>query len=267
MKTKEKIPIETLKIGSAPPASVLTRSDMSKPNSFDKLSSLLRKNGFALIAGPTGSGKQQRAYSAANQLGYTYIELVNAKKLSARLREPMSGNILDFESLNPFITERTQKSDRVIILKEIGYLTFLEQVSLFAFIRSMLNLDGSEKQPFKNIVIATSTIPIDEFGSEDAVFHPFINFLSEAMITTTPLKQTPHLIPDLAQSILYREGNRLGKPQLVSIAPDVLAEFEKYDWPGNIRELEGVIKVAVTLSAGPQLSRIDFALFFKYLDR
>lgn len=238
MKTKSKIPVAKLKVGPPYNFSVLKRRSNEHPD--DKLvSAPIRTLGHATILGPSGSGKLKHAYSVAAELGYTYIELVNAKQLSGALRDPIIGDIRDFETLSPLFTERTQKTKRAIILKEIGYLTFLEQVSLLAYIRSVLDFDEAEGLPQSdNIVIATSTLPLSEFGSEDAVFHPFIEFLSKSVIQLEPLKANPDRIPSLANSILASEAKRLGKPTIISISDEVMGHLKKYEWPGNIRELK-----------------------------
>jgi DNA-binding NtrC family response regulator len=42
-----------------------------------------------------------------------------------------------------------------------------------------------------------------------------------------------------------------------TVAPEVLAKMQKYDWPGNIRELRNMLERLVVLSAGNEISEKD----------
>jgi transcriptional regulator with GAF, ATPase, and Fis domain len=67
----------------------------------------------------------------------------------------------------------------------------------------------------------------------------------------------------LAQHFLNRFNQKFGK-HITKIPHRVLEEFQKYEWPGNIRELENVMERAVILSKSSiltieQLQTPDFA--------
>jgi len=49
-----------------------------------------------------------------------------------------------------------------------------------------------------------------------------------------------------------RFGRQFGK-QITGIAQDTMDLLSRYDWPGNIRELQNVVERAVVLSRGPIL--------------
>ncbi|MBI1819701.1 MAG: hypothetical protein HYR81_05175, partial [Nitrospirae bacterium] len=62
-------------------------------------------------------------------------------------------------------------------------------------------------------------------------------------------------IDSLAGHFLQRYNKELHKNN--RLAPEVLAVFKKYRWPGNIRELENVIERAVVLSEGELIQLSD----------
>ena len=51
---------------------------------------------------------------------------------------------------------------------------------------------------------------------------------------------------------MERFARQFGK-QITGIAQDTMDLLSRYDWPGNIRELQNVVERAVVLSRGPIL--------------
>ncbi len=73
-----------------------------------------------------------------------------------------------------------------------------------------------------------------------------------------PLRARKEDIPPLASYAIARVStkHRIPSPRLT---PEDIACLQRYDWPGNIRELQNVIERAVILSKGVRL-RLDVAL-------
>lgn len=72
-----------------------------------------------------------------------------------------------------------------------------------------------------------------------------------------PLRELREDIPRLAQAILARlRGD--GAP--CELAPDALEALQRYDFPGNVRELENVLERATALCAGGTIGRADLQL-------
>jgi transcriptional regulator with PAS, ATPase and Fis domain len=67
-----------------------------------------------------------------------------------------------------------------------------------------------------------------------------------------PLRERIQDIEPLARGLASRYGAQLGKEPL-DISPEALAALEAYPWPGNIRELDNVMRQAVLLSRGTVL--------------
>jgi two-component system response regulator PilR (NtrC family) len=73
------------------------------------------------------------------------------------------------------------------------------------------------------------------------------------------LRERREDVPELAESILRRLGRRM-KTTPPMLGQDALATFERYDFPGNVRELENILERAVTLSTGGEISALDIQL-------
>jgi transcriptional regulator with GAF, ATPase, and Fis domain len=66
------------------------------------------------------------------------------------------------------------------------------------------------------------------------------------------LRERPESIAVLVEYFLQKFARRLNRPAL-AILPSTLAALERWQWPGNIRELENLIERGVILSPGPEL--------------
>jgi formate hydrogenlyase transcriptional activator len=71
-------------------------------------------------------------------------------------------------------------------------------------------------------------------------------------IVVPPLRERAEDIPALVRHFASKYA-RLMKKMLESIPSEAMDALTRYDWPGNIRELENFIERAVILSPGPTL--------------
>ena len=70
--------------------------------------------------------------------------------------------------------------------------------------------------------------------------------LTVVEIAVPPLRDRKEDIPLLADKFLFKYGNEF-KDRYVTMDNDAKALLQRYDWPGNIRELENVIQRAVIM--------------------
>jgi DNA-binding NtrC family response regulator len=71
-----------------------------------------------------------------------------------------------------------------------------------------------------------------------------------------PLRQRKEDIPLLVHAFAERYAKKLGKT-ITSVRKETIRALQEYPWPGNIRELEGVIERAMILCSGPVLYLTD----------
>ncbi len=83
--------------------------------------------------------------------------------------------------------------------------------------------------------------------------------LNVVSIQTPPLRERKEDILALAMSFLRRYGNEL-KKRLDGIDPDAQKLLMRYNWPGNIRELENAIERAALLAEGTVITADDLRL-------
>jgi transcriptional regulator with GAF, ATPase, and Fis domain len=107
------------------------------------------------------------------------------------------------------------------------------------------------------VIAATNRNLIDEVRSGKFRQDLFYR-LNVFPITLPALRERREDLPALLHHLCDRLGRQLGRP-IDRIAPGSLEALQRYDWPGNIRELENVIQQAVILSRNGVLDLSDFA--------
>ncbi|HQA74889.1 helix-turn-helix domain-containing protein, partial [Flavobacterium sp.] len=70
--------------------------------------------------------------------------------------------------------------------------------------------------------------------------------LTVVEINVAPLRERKDDIQLLVDKFLFKYGVEY-KDRFVKITPEALVILERYDWPGNIRELENIIQRAVIM--------------------
>lgn len=80
------------------------------------------------------------------------------------------------------------------------------------------------------------------------------------VIDVPPLRQRLEDLPLLAQMLLVRAARRLGRPEVRRVGTEAVRAMRKHAWPGQVRELEGMLEQAVLVAEGPVLVPSDLPL-------
>jgi DNA-binding NtrC family response regulator len=108
------------------------------------------------------------------------------------------------------------------------------------------------------VIAATNRKLADQV--EDGEFRQDLYFrLNVLKIELPPLAARREDIPLLVDHFLQRLGRRSGKP-VPRVADDVLGLLMRYDYPGNVRELENIVEQAVVFARGPTIQPEDVRL-------
>lgn len=111
------------------------------------------------------------------------------------------------------------------------------------------------------IVAATNVDLLEEIRKKN--FREDLYYrLTVVEINVPPLRDRKSDIPLLVDKFLQKYGIEY-RDRFVRIDPDALNILERYDWPGNIRELENVIQRAVIMADG-HISIKDLPDYLKY---
>jgi two-component system response regulator HupR/HoxA len=149
-------------------------------------------------------------------------------------------------------------SGGIIFLDEIGEMPLSMQPTLLRVLQDGEITSVGDTRPEKvNVRIFSATNSDLKAGVAAGRFRADLYYrLAAFPIQLPPLRARPRDIPLLAARFLAIANERQQK-EIREIDPAALELLEKYDWPGNIRELQNEIERAVVLtphgeSIGPE---------------
>ncbi|AMV18151.1 sigma 54-interacting transcriptional regulator [Planctomyces sp. SH-PL14] len=90
----------------------------------------------------------------------------------------------------------------------------------------------------------------------------FRSLVTPVVIRLPPLRQRQEELSLLSQ-LLLEEGNRRADFQMTGFSPEVLHEFRRYNWPGNVGELAEVILAIREAAASPVVRPTDLPFRFR----
>ncbi|MEO6202791.1 MAG: sigma-54 dependent transcriptional regulator [Nitrospirales bacterium] len=227
---------------------------------------LLASQGTALIflQGEVGTGKEFLSrvfhYNSPKHLGPFVAVSCNEQK-EALLDPHIFGYERGvFSGTSQGMPGAFEHSDGgTLFIDGIEHMSHPTQGSLAEVIRtrSFCRMGGSDPLPINNHVVLASAIAPDQPDHEEK-FHPeLLKLLQNNQISIPPLRERSEDIIPLAMKIILTYGEEIGRPKL-DIDYSVSAVLENYKFPGNIRELEAMVKRALLSSQDPILTSLDF---------
>ena len=146
-------------------------------------------------------------------------------------------------------------SDGTIFLDEIGEMPLDAQAKLLRILQEKtFERVGGTNTLHSNARIVAATNQDLMMRIKERRFREDLYYrLSVFPVHLPPLRQRKEAIPVLAEYLAGSISAKLGK-KITSINPDDLAALQKYEWPGNIRELHNFLERAIILESGSELS-------------
>lgn len=145
-----------------------------------------------------------------------------------------------------------QAGGGTLFLDEVAELPPLAQVKLLRVLqeRRFERVGGNETLTADLRVIAATNVNLEKAVTEGKFRRDLFFRLNVFSITLPPLRERGDDLPLLIYHYLRRYASELHSPAR-ELSPIVLAALKAYPWPGNIRELQSVIKQAVLHARGP----------------
>lgn len=217
-----------------------------------------------LLEGESGVGKEVFARAmqgASDRRGKSFIT-VNCGAIPANLVE----SILFGHEKGAF-TGATEKhagkfveaSGGTLFLDEVSELPLEAQVKLLRAIQEgEVDPVGGKRTVKVDIrLISASNRNLLDLVRQGKFREDLFYRLNVFPITIPPLRNRREEIPDLARRFIARISAEEGK-SVGSISQAATELLQKYDWPGNVRQLENVMFRAVILCDGDELTVDEF---------
>lgn len=209
-----------------------------------------------LIIGESGTGKEiiaKSIHQQSSRKNNSFIAVdcgaipkeLAASEFFGHLKGSFTGAISDkigyFEAAN----------GGTIFLDEIGNLSYENQIQLLRALQERkIKPVGSNKEINVDIRIITATNEDLREAVRNGDFREDLyHRINEFSIQSPSLTDRGGDLMIFADYFLEKANQQLNK-DIVGFSPEVVAIFQKYSWPGNLRELQNCVKRATLLSGG-----------------
>ncbi|WP_437371010.1 sigma-54-dependent transcriptional regulator [Maribacter litoralis] len=236
-------------------------SDMvGESAAFKKVTNIIERvkdnKATIIITGESGTGKElvARAIHYSGKFSREPFIAVNCGAIPENLQEAeLFGYIKGAftganENRNGFFQAA---KGGTLFLDEIGTASLAVQTKLLRALQEKeITRVGSQKVEKVDIRIIAATNANLKDEIKNGTFREDLYYrLTVVEIKVPPLRERKSDIAILTEKFIRKYGIEF-KDRLVRIAPDALQILERYNWPGNIRELENIVQRAVIMCDG-----------------
>jgi DNA-binding NtrC family response regulator len=216
-----------------------------------------------LLQGESGTGKELLARLIHN------LSPRNARRFIAVNCGALHENLLESELFGhekgAFTGATSRRIGRfeeadggTLFLDEIGELSQAVQVKLLRFLQEheFQRLGGNQTLRTDVRVISATNRDLLQRVKEGAFREDLFYRLNVVMISIPPLRERKEDILPLIDHFLRRYSEENGK-EIAGLSSEALDILLKYDYPGNVRELENIIERAVVIARDAVISVED----------
>ena len=212
-----------------------------------------------LIQGETGTGKELVAHAIhdlSRRSKRPFVQ-VNCASIPATLLE---SELFGHEK-GAFTGSFAQKIGRfetahegTLFLDEIGEIPLELQPKLLRALQEheLERLGGNRTIHVDVRIVAATNRNLKQMVDEGKFRSDLYYRLNVFPMTVPPLRERREDIPLLIRFFTHKYARKLNRA-IEEIPSSTLEALTRYDWPGNIRELQNVIERSVILSDGPEL--------------
>jgi two-component system response regulator HydG len=135
-----------------------------------------------------------------------------------------------------------------LFLDEIGDLPLLMQVKLLRVLQEkMFTPVGANREIESNVrIIAATNRPLEDMNKKGD-FREDLYYRLNVMPITLPSLAERRADIDHLVNLFIQKFNRAQGKKVIGVSPEAVNVLKKYEWPGNIRELENIMEHAFIL--------------------
>jgi formate hydrogenlyase transcriptional activator len=227
---------------------------------LDLVRTVAPTNSTALIEGETGTGKELIAraiHKRSNRASRAFIRVNCASIPDSLIASELFGH--EKGTFTGALQRRTGRFESAnggtIFLDEIGDISIETQIALLRVLqeRELERVGSNQVIKLDVRVLAATNRDLKAAVAAGKFREDLFYRLNEFPIRIPPLRERVDDIPLLVEYLTERCARNAGK-KICHIEKKTLNLFQKYRWPGNIRELQNVIERAVLLCDDGTLS-------------
>ncbi len=209
-----------------------------------------------LMSGESGTGKSLIAHAIHHRSprkDKPYIELSCGSIPETLLESELFGHVK-----GAFTGAHADKVGRFLAAN--GGTIFLDEINSASPAMQLKLLRVLQERKFEPVgstqtvevdvrVVLASNQPLEHLVASGAFRQDLYYRINVVKIELPPLRDRVSDIPPLAEHFLLKHAAELGK-QIVGFTPDATAALCRYEYPGNVRELQNAIERAAVLCKG-----------------
>ncbi len=212
-----------------------------------------------LITGETGTGKEMvaRAIHQASPRASQPMVAINCSALPEHLLEAeLFGHVRGAftGAINARVGRFEQANRSTLFLDEIADMPLELQAKLLRVLqdREIQRLGSSDTIKVDVRVIAATNVNLLERVRQGKFREDLYYRLNVVPVTVPPLRDRESDIPQLVEHFVKKVCQLEDIPEK-NIAPDAVSRLRACQWPGNVRQLENAVEMAVAMSGDRQV--------------
>lgn len=233
---------------------------------LEQIESVAQSNSSVIITGESGTGKElvARAIHANSQRRYFPLVSVHCGALTESLLESeLFGHEKGAFTGATFNRKgRFEMADGgTIFLDEIATVSPKMQIELLRVLetRSFLRVGGNKEITSDFRVICATNRDLETMVRNGTFREDLYYRLNVVNITIPPLRERPDDISLLVNHFISKYCTSMSR-DLITIEPAAMKQLERFEFPGNVRELENMIERAIVIGNGKEIRLKDLPM-------
>jgi two-component system, NtrC family, response regulator HydG len=231
---------------------------------FNLIDKVAKTDANVLILGENGTGKElvaraihQRSLRKDNTFVGVDMGAITQTLFESELFGHKKGSFTDAKEDRAGRFELA--NDGTLFLDEIGNLSLPLQSKLLTVFqnRVVTRIGSNQALPIDIRLVCATNLDIHTMVKENTFRQDLLYRINTVEIRIPPLRDRVEDIPLLANHFLGSYSRKYRK-DVSGVTPEAMSSLQKYNWPGNIRELQHAMERAVIMSDNQVLNIDDF---------
>ncbi|MDF1559380.1 MAG: sigma-54 dependent transcriptional regulator [Bacteroidales bacterium] len=233
---------------------------------LDQIESVAQSNSSVIITGESGTGKELVARAIHSNSARRYFPLISVH--CGALTESLLESELFGHEKGAFTGATFNRKGRfemadggTIFLDEIATISPKMQIELLRVLetKSFVRVGGNREITSDFRVICATNRDLKGMVENGNFREDLFYRLNVVNITIPPLRERTEDIPLLVSHFIKKYCTSMSR-DLITIDPAALKHLEKFEFPGNVRELENMIERAIVIGNGKEIKLKDLPM-------
>ncbi|QDT36088.1 sigma-54-dependent transcriptional regulator [Stratiformator vulcanicus] len=225
---------------------------------FKSIGRVAKQPVSVLVRGESGTGKELVAraiYQHSERSDAPFVEINCAALPDTLLESELFGHekgaftSADRRRIGKF----EQCNGGTVFLDEIGDMSPATQAKVLRLLQEQRfeRVGGNETIRTDVRIIAATNRNLEKMVDKGTFREDLLYRLNGMTIVLPPLREREEDVPILLQYFLSKAANDLGRREIEGFSPGALRILKKYDWPGNLRQMQNIVRQSVVTASGP----------------